>query len=118
MRRRRSCPTTCSRVSPKRSPTAGSSGLPVQGLLPGRRATIEGRVSQVEDITQRRRTVRWIVVGDDSGEVRVAFRNGYGADISPGQLLRITGKARQKRNRPMLIVDPTYHVVAEAEESA
>jgi len=92
--------------------------IPVQGLLPGRRATIEGRVSQVEDITKRRRTVRWIVVGDDSGEVRVAFRNGYGADISPGQLLRITGKARQKRNRPMLIVDPTYHVVAEAEESA
>ncbi|KAA8969241.1 APC family permease [Mycobacterium sp.] len=92
--------------------------LPVRGLIPGRRATIEGRVSQVEDVTKRRRTLRRIVVGDDSGEVHVVFRGGYGADIAPGQLLRVTGKARQKRDRPMVIVDPAYHIVAEPGESA
>jgi amino acid transporter len=90
--------------------------IPVRGLIPGRRATIEGRVNQVEDITKRRRTVRWIVVGDDSGDVRVVFQPGLGADIAPGQLVRITGKARQKRDRPMEVVDPTYHVVEQSEE--
>ena len=42
----------------------------------------------------------------------VTFRPGHGgADIQPGQLLRITGKARQTGNRPISMVDPTYHVI-------
>ncbi|HTY33644.1 APC family permease [Mycobacterium sp.] len=96
--------------------------ITVAGLIPGQRATFEGRVSQVEDITKRRRTLRWIVVGDDSGEIRVTFRPGHGgADIQPGQVLRITGKPRQTGNRPMSMVDPAYQVIddpAKAEESA
>jgi amino acid transporter len=91
--------------------------IAVEGLIPGQRATIEGRVSQVEDITKRRRTFRWIVLGDDSGDIRVTFHPGQGADIQPGQLLRITGKARQSGNRPMSMVDPAYHIVEEADES-
>ncbi|MGH3971534.1 MAG: amino acid permease, partial [Mycobacterium sp.] len=99
-------------------PERPSAVIAVDGLIPGRRATIEGRVSQVEDITKRRKTFRWIVVGDDSGDVRVTFDPGHGADIQPGQLLRITGKARQSGNRPVSIVDPVYHVIEEPEESA
>ncbi|ORW51766.1 DNA-binding protein [Mycobacterium paraense] len=95
--------------------------ITVAGLIPGQRATIEGRVTQVEDITKRRRTLRWIVVGDDSGELNVTFRPGRGgADIQPGQLLRITGKARQSGNKAVSMVDPVYHVIddpAKAEES-
>jgi hypothetical protein len=92
--------------------------IAVEGVIPGRRATIEGRVSQVEDITKRRGTFRWIIVGDDSGDIRVTFRPGHGgADIQPGQVLRITGKARQSGNRPVEMVDPKYHVIEEAEES-
>ncbi|MBO0864740.1 MAG: amino acid permease [Mycobacterium sp.] len=98
-------------------PERGTAVIPVAGLIPGRRATIEGRVSQVEDITKRRRTFRWIVVGDDSGDVSVAFDPDRGADIQPGQMLRITGKARQRGRRPISIVDPTYHLVEEPEES-
>ncbi|MEZ0365977.1 amino acid permease [Mycobacterium sp. pUA109] len=92
-------------------PERSSAVIAVEGLIPGRRATIEGRVSQVEDITKRRRTFRWIVVGDDSGDVRVMLQPGYGADIAPGQLLRITGKARQRGNGPLSMVDAAYHVL-------
>ncbi|MGH3636377.1 MAG: OB-fold nucleic acid binding domain-containing protein, partial [Mycobacterium sp.] len=92
-------------------PARSSTVIPVEGLIPGRRATIEGRVSQVEDITKRRRTFRWIVVGDDSGDIRVTFQPGRGADIQPGQVLRITGKARQRGNRPMSIVEAVYHII-------
>jgi amino acid transporter len=98
---------------PERSATV----IAADGVVPGRRATIEGRVSQVEDFTKRRRTFRWIVVGDDSGDMVVMFQPGHGGDIQPGQLLRITGKARQRGNRPVWMVDPTYHVIEEADES-
>ncbi|MCV7399486.1 amino acid permease [Mycobacterium fragae] len=92
--------------------------IPVGGLIEGQRATIEGRVSQVEDITRRRGTFRWIIVGDDSGDVRVTFRPGHGGDdIQPGQLLRITGKVRQSGNHPVEMVDPNYQLIEESEES-
>lgn len=93
-------------------PDPSRSVITVAGLIPGHRATFEGRVSQVEDITQRRRTLRSIVVGDNSGEISITFRPGHGgADIQPGQLLRITGKARQSGQRPVSMSDPAYHVV-------
>lgn len=86
--------------------------ITVAGLIPGQRATFEGRVNEVQDINNRRRTVREVIVGDNSGEITVMFRGGRsGADIQPGQLLRITGKPRQSGNRPMVLVDPAYHVV-------
>ncbi|MGE2815554.1 amino acid permease [Mycobacterium heidelbergense] len=93
---------------PERPPSV----ITVAGLIPGQRATFEGRVSQVEDISKRRRTLRSIVVGDNSGEISVTFRPGHGGDdVQPGQLLRITGKPRQSGNRPMSLVDPTYQVI-------
>ncbi|MEB3981256.1 amino acid permease [Mycobacterium sp. 663a-19] len=93
---------------PERPPSV----ITVAGLIPGQRATFEGRVNQVEDITKRRRTLRWIVVGDNSGEISVTFRPGHGGgDIQPGQLLRITGKPKQTGNRPMSLVDPMYQII-------
>ncbi|GFG75019.1 APC family permease [Mycobacterium botniense] len=98
-------------------PERTSAVIPVQSLIPGQQATVEGRVSQVEDITKRRRTFRWIVIGDDSGDLRVMFHPGHGANIQPGQLLRITGKVRQSGNQPICMVDPTYRIVEEAQEA-
>ena len=93
-------------------PDPSRSVITVAGLIPGHRATFQGRVSQVEDTTEGRRTLRSIVVGDNSGEINVTFRSGRGgADIQPGQLLQITGKARQSGNRTMSMTDPAYHVV-------
>jgi amino acid transporter len=93
-------------------PERPRSVIMVAGLISGQRASIEGRVSEVEDVTNRGRTLRQIVVGDNSGEMTISFRPGHGgADIQPGQVLRITGKARQSGTRAITMVDPVYHVV-------
>jgi amino acid transporter len=94
-------------------PDRPSTVTAIDKLAPGRSATIEGRVSEVEDVTKRGRTFRSTVVGDDSGRVRVTFRSDHaGADIVPGQLLRVTGEARRNENtEAMTIVDPAYQVV-------
>ncbi len=93
---------------PERSPAV----ITVAALIAGQRGTIEGRVNEVQDIAQGRRTLRQVVVGDSSGELTVTFRPGRGgADIQPGQVLRITGKARQTGNRPVTMLDPVYEVV-------
>ncbi len=100
---------------PERPPSV----IMVAGLISGQRATVEGRVSEVQDISERRRTLRRIVVGDNSGEITVTFRPGHGgADIQPGQLLRITGKARQTGNRPVSMLDPVYHVIDDPAKAA
>ncbi len=92
--------------------------ITVAGLIPGQRTTIEGRVREVEDIGERRRTARRVVVGDESGDLTVTFRAGHGgADIQPGQVLRITGKARQNGNRPITMVDPVYRVLQQPQQT-
>ncbi|MDI3314130.1 MAG: amino acid permease [Mycobacterium sp.] len=83
----------------------------VQGLIAGRRATIEGRVRRIDEISKGGRTFRRVVVEDDSGEVGVLFHPGQGADIRTGQLVRISGKARRNGGRALSMVDPSYHVV-------
>ncbi|MDI3314129.1 MAG: amino acid permease [Mycobacterium sp.] len=90
----------------------------IQGLIPGQRATIEGCVRQVEDVAKRRRTFRRVILADDSGDIRIAFRPGHGADIRPGQRLRITGKARQHGNGPMSMADPAYTVIEHSGDTA
>ena len=100
-------------------PARSASVITVGGLIPGQRATFEGRVNEVLDTNERRRTVRRVVVGDNSGEICVTFRHGRGgADIQPGQLLRITGKPRQSGTQPMVLIDPAYHVIEDAEKAA
>ena len=94
-------------------PERSSTVIAMDNLVPGRSATIEGRVSAVEDVTHQRRTSRSMVVGDDSGQIRITFRSEHGgADIVPGQLLRITGEAHRNENSgAMSMADPAYQVV-------
>jgi amino acid transporter len=100
-------------------PARPPSVITVAGLIPGQRGTVEGRVSEVEDINEQGRTLRRIVVGDSSGELTATFRPGHGgADIEPGQLLRITGKARRRGDRPISMLDPAYHVVEDSATAA
>jgi amino acid transporter len=98
-------------------PERSAAVIPVGHVTPGRRATVEGRVSQIEDIGEGRKTSRWVVVGDDSGEIRVTFRSGRGDDIQPGQVLRVTGKVSQSGNRQVSIANPSYQVIEVPEES-
>ena len=98
-------------------PERSAAVISVEGLVPGRRATIEGRVSEIQDNTKNRRTYRSIVVGDETGDLRIEFGPGRGDDIEPGQLLRVTGKARESSQGPKSMVDPTYHLVEQPEEA-
>jgi amino acid transporter len=100
---------------PDRSPVL----ITVSGLIPGQRATFEGRVNQIEDVNEGRRSRRQVVIGDSSGDVSITFRSGRGgADIAPGQLLRITGKPKQTGTRPISMIDPAYQVIEDPAEDA
>ena len=102
------------KVASYEHPARASAAIAVDKLLPGRSATIEGRVRQVEDVNKREGTFRSMAVGDDSGEVRITFLpERGGADIQPGQVLRITGKAHRNANEAMSMADPAYHVVGQ-----
>jgi amino acid transporter len=82
-------------------------------LIPGRSATVEGRVTEIEDVTTGGRTFHSMVLGDDSGQIRVTLQpeNG-GAEIVPGQRLRVTGQARSNENdNDIVMADPSYHFV-------
>jgi amino acid transporter len=90
-----------------------STVIAIDKLVPGRSAAIEARVSAVEDVTRVHQTFRSAIVGDASGQVCIDFSADHaGADILPGQLLRITGEARRKDdNGAMTMADPTYQAV-------
>ncbi|MGC2568726.1 MAG: OB-fold nucleic acid binding domain-containing protein, partial [Mycobacterium sp.] len=94
-------------------PKQSSEVVAMDKLTPGRSATIEGRVSEVEDVTKRRRTFHSMVVGDDSGQIRITFQPEHGgADIVPGQLLRVNGQVRRGENdKTIYMADPSYQVV-------
>jgi amino acid transporter len=92
-------------------PEAPTTVIAVDGCIPGQRATIEGRVQQIDDTVHRGQTTRVIEIGDATGELRVTFSPGRGSDICAGQLLRVCGKARRSGNHPIHMTDPTYRVV-------
>ncbi|MGH3561798.1 MAG: amino acid permease [Mycobacterium sp.] len=91
--------------------------IAVDGLIAGRVATVEGRVTQVDDTTSGGEPVRVVVIGDDSGELRVTFGRGRGTDIQAGDMVQLTGKARQSGNRPIVISDPRYRILDTPEEA-
>lgn len=90
--------------------------IAVDGLIVGHLATVEGRVNEVDDTTSRGKPVRVVVIGDGSGELRAKFHAGRGTDIEPGDVIALTGKARQNGNKPVYMSDPSYRMVGAAEE--
>ena len=56
--------------------------------------------------------VRIVVIGDDTGELRITLGRGLsGDDIEPGQLIQVTGNARRSGNQPIFMTDPSYRIV-------
>ncbi|WP_197383461.1 amino acid permease [Mycolicibacterium mengxianglii] len=91
---------------PREQPVSPPPVIAVDSLVSGLRATIEGQVVRIEDKTRDGQPLRIVVLGDDSGEINVLFNAGRGADIRPGQQLRMTGKAHQTGTRPIFLEDP------------
>src|SRR5271166_2902 len=111
---------TCSRIAQRdqrllddyQHPEPPSTVITISGLMAGHRATVEGRVRQVEEMNADGKTLHVVMVCDESGDLKVTFSPGHGGtDIQPGQLLLITGKARRAGNRPIFMSDPHYQVV-------
>jgi amino acid transporter len=102
-------PTLSAYAHPQRPSTVTA----ISELVSGRSATIEGRVREVQDVTQRNRTTRSMIVGDDSGQLRVDIGSGAaGADIVPGQLLRVTGTVlATDDHQATTMADAECHVV-------
>ena len=92
--------------------------IPVAGLIAGHLGTVEGRVEEVSQIRKAGKTTRTAVIGDRSGELRVKFSPPAGADIRPGQLLQVTGKARRSRNGIVYMSNPSYRVFETAESGS
>ena len=100
------------RVEAYEHPEPPPMAVAVGGLILGHRATVEGRVNQIDDIHKDGKPIRVIVIGDDTGELRVTLGPGHGGgDIEPGQLIQITGKARRSGNQPVFMTDPSYRIV-------
>jgi amino acid transporter len=105
------------RVEDYEHPEPPPTVVEINGLIPGHLGSIQGRVTQLDDVVKEGKTVRVVIVGDDSGELKVTFSHG-GDDIQPGQLLRVTGKAHGYGNRPVHMTDPSYQVVQEPEATS
>ncbi|MFC9789556.1 amino acid permease [Rhodococcus sp. NPDC127528] len=101
-----------SRIDAYDRPETPPAAIAVTGLIAGQRATVEGRVQEVRDTTAGTATAVEIEIRDSTGALRVKFTPTHGGeDIVPGQLLRVTGKARASGNMPIHMVDPTYKIV-------
>jgi amino acid transporter len=93
-------------------PQPPSSVIAIDGLIPGHVGTVQGRVQELDEVNKDGKVLRIVIVGDESGELRVVFGPGRGGDdVEPGQMLLITGKARQSGNGPVSMADPSYRVV-------
>ncbi|UQX09758.1 APC family permease [Candidatus Mycobacterium methanotrophicum] len=106
-------PDTTGTVASYGQPERPTDVISIDELVAGREATIEGRVSEVEDLTRQQQTRRSMLVGDDSGQVRITLGAEHAeAQIMPGQLLRITGQARRdEKNDVISMTEPAYQVV-------
>lgn len=93
-------------------PTAPGTTVPIGALIGGQRATVEGRVLEVVERADREVPGLTVRLGDDTGTVRVEFSGNHGgAELAAGQLLTVTGKARQSGHRSAYMIDPAYRLV-------
>ncbi|MDR3660884.1 MAG: amino acid permease [Mycobacterium sp.] len=92
-------------------PEPSQASVSVDGLITGHRSIVEGRVDEVDEVHKNGRLHREVLVGDDSGTLRVVFTPGHGLDITPGQLIRLTGKPKQSGNQPIFMADPGYEIL-------
>jgi hypothetical protein len=100
------------RIAEHEHPKSDAVSVAINGLIAGRRATVEGRVNEVDDSIRDGKPTRIVVLGDDTGELKVIFDPIDRADdIQAGQLIRVTGKARQSGTRPVSMTNPDYSIL-------
>ncbi len=100
-------------LSEHNQPAPPKNARPIGALIPGRPASVVGRV---HDIDARTRRGRQLIIGevvDDTGTLLVHF-HGRHDDIGPGQQLRLTGLVQlDHAGANVLMIDPGYEIVEE-----
>jgi amino acid transporter len=92
-------------------PKAGKDSTPLGSLIPGRQATVSGRLSEIEVGRHRGRSVLACELRDSTGSVKVRF-SGEHPDIEAGQRIRLRGRVRlEPADDSMVLVDPAYEVL-------
>ena len=98
---------TASYEHPERSPTV----VPMSKLIPGRSATIEGRITEVEDVTNGAEPfTRWSSA-TTVGRSALPFNRGMAERTSFQAILRSPGRRAETRTRRHPMTDPSYQVV-------
>lgn len=85
--------------------------IAVGAVLAGHSATILGTVLEVADVAKEDKVIRAVIIGDDSGRIKLTFEPGRGSDLEPGQSVRVSGRAHQSANRPTSMANPVYEIV-------
>jgi hypothetical protein len=87
--------------------------MPISAVLPGRTATVVGRLHEVDTHTTRGRQILTGELADDTGTLEVVF-HGRHDDIQAGQELRLSGRVQLNADsHTVLMVDPAYEIVEE-----
>jgi hypothetical protein len=100
-------------------PEPPADARPIGSLLPGKPATVEGRLREISTRGHGNRTVLVGEVADDTGTLHVEF-HGTHEDIEPGQQVRLRGtvslfKDSDGDSDTMMMSDPDYEVIEEPE---
>ncbi|HVV20486.1 MAG TPA: amino acid permease, partial [Pseudonocardiaceae bacterium] len=94
-------------------PTPPSDVEPIGTVVPGHRATVVGRLHELDSRTARGRQVLVGSVADETGTLEVEF-HGEHEDIQAGQELRLSGRVQLNADsHAVLMVDPAYEIVQE-----
>jgi amino acid transporter len=92
-------------------PTPPKDVRPIGSLVPGRTATVVGRLHDINSRTRRGRHSITGDVADESGTLSVRF-SGTHDDIAPGQELRLSGLVQLDNvTHELLMVEPSYQIV-------
>lgn len=96
--------------SHERAPAA----IPIEALIPGQRATVEGRVLSMETTGSNPYTRYRATITDQSGELILQFHGPLAQQVMPGMALRVSGKVRQQSEKdPAQMVNPQYQILAD-----
>jgi hypothetical protein len=94
-------------------PAHPKGAVPIGSLIPGRPATVVGRVHEINTRTRRGRSMLTGEVVDESGSLTVEFHGGH-EDIAPGQQIRLSGRVQlDQSTEAVLMSDPHYEVIEE-----
>jgi hypothetical protein len=95
-------------------PAHPKGAVPIGSLIPGRTATVVGRLHDISTRTRRGRSVLTGEVADESGSLTVQFHGGHD-DIAPGQQIRLSGRVQlDQSTEAVLMTDPRYEIIEES----